>query len=65
MPFEALYGQPPDLSALYAWGLPVLVHTTNGSKLHACACEAYWLGLNIDAKAHHIYWPGPGNITVE
>ena len=47
------------------WGLPVLVHTTDGSKLHARACKAHWLGLDIDAKAHHIYWPGPGNVTVK
>ena len=64
-PFKALYGRPPDLSALCAWGLPVLVHTTNGSKLHARAREACWLGLDIDAKVHHVYWPGTGNVTIE
>jgi hypothetical protein len=64
-PFEALYGRPPDLSALRTWGLPVLVHSTGGSKLHARAHEARWLGLDVDAKAHRVYWPGPGNVTVE
>jgi transposase InsO family protein len=64
-PFEALYGRPPDLSALRTWGIPVLVHSTDGSKLHARAREARWLGLDVDTKAHRVYWPGPGNVTVE
>ena len=33
--------------------------------MHARAREARWLGLDVDAKAHHVYWPGPGNVTVE
>src|SRR6266403_3149283 len=53
------------MSALRIWGCPVWVHYANGSKLGVCACKACWLGLNIDAKAHHVYWPGPGNVTVE
>ena len=65
MPFEALYGRPLDLSALRTWGFPVLVHSTDGSKLHARAREARWLGLDVDAKAHRVYWPGLGNVTVE
>jgi len=64
-PFKALYSRPPDLSALCMWGLPILVHSTNGSKLHAHACEAHWLRLDVDTKAHHVYWPGLGNVTVE
>ena len=64
-PFEALYGRPPDLSALRSWGAHVLVHNANGSKLNVRAREARWLGLDVDAKAHRIYWPGMGNVTVE
>jgi transposase InsO family protein len=64
-PFEALYGRPPDLSALRSWGLPVLMHSTDVSKLHPRAREARWLGLDVDTKAHRVYWPGPGNVTVE
>ena len=26
---------------------------------------AHWLGLDVDAKAHHVFWPSAGNITVE
>jgi hypothetical protein len=51
-PFEALYGRPPDLSALRTWGTPVLVHNASGSKLNVHAREACWLGLDVDAKAH-------------
>src|SRR5258708_5238733 len=32
-PFEALYSQPLDLSALHTWGFPMLVHSPDGSKL--------------------------------
>lgn len=64
-PFEALYGRPPDLSALRTWGTPVLVHNSGGSKLNVRAREARWLGLDVDAKAHRVFWPGMGNVTVE
>lgn len=39
-PYEALYGRPPDLSALQMWGIPILVHSTDRLKLQPCACEA-------------------------
>ena len=64
-PFEALYSQPPDLSALRTWGTPVLVHNASRSKLNVHAREARWLGLDVDAKAHQVFWPGMGNVTVE
>jgi hypothetical protein len=64
-PFEALYGRPPDLSALRIWGSTVLVHDASGSKLNPRAREARWLGLDVDAKAHRVYWPKMGNVTVE
>ncbi len=64
-PFEALYSRPPDLSALCTWGFPVLVHSPDGSKLDVCAQEARWLGFDVDVKAHRVFWPGPGNVTVE
>jgi len=64
-PFEALYGQPPDLSTLRCWGCTVLVHDANGSKLNVCTHEGRWLGFDVDAQAHRVFWPGPGNVTVE
>jgi len=64
-PFKALYGHKPDFSALRTWGTPVLVHNSKSLKLNVRTREARWLGLDIDMKAHHVYWPGPGNVTVE
>ncbi len=34
MPFEALFGTPPDLSGLRLWGCPVWVHDASGVKLN-------------------------------
>jgi hypothetical protein len=64
-PFEALYGRPPDLSALRTWGTHVLVHNASGSKLNVRTRGAHWIGLDVDAKAHRVFWPGMGNVTVE
>jgi hypothetical protein len=40
MPFEALYGRPPDLSALRTWGTHILVHNPSSLKLNVRAREA-------------------------
>jgi hypothetical protein len=64
-PFAALYGRPPDLSGLRIWGCPVLMHDAGGSKLEPRAQEARWLGFDVETRAHRVYWPGPGNVTVE
>jgi hypothetical protein len=64
-PFEALYGQPPDLQSLRTWGCKVWVHSPGGSKLDPRAKEARWLGVDVDARAHRIYWPGSGKVSVE
>ena len=65
MPYKALYGQPPDLSALRTLGIPVLVHSIDQSKLHLCTREAQWLSLDTDTRAHRVYWPGPRNVTIK
>ena len=44
-PYQALFGRPPDLSALQPWGTTVWVHDANGMKLDARAREGRWLGL--------------------
>jgi hypothetical protein len=41
------------------------VHNTSGSKLNVRAHEARWIGLDVDAKAHRVFWPGMGNVTIE
>ena len=65
MPFEALYGRPLDLSGLHIWGCHVWVHDSDGSKLDVHTCKARWLGFNVDARVHCVFWPGLGNVTVE
>ena len=65
MPFEVLYGRPPDLLALQMWGTTVWVHHADGSKLDVCMQTAHWLRLDVDTKAHCIFWPSAGNVTVE
>ena len=64
-PFEALYGQPPDLSTFRVRGCPVWVHSVDRSKLDPRAREAHWLGPDIDARAHRIFWPVSGTVSVE
>jgi len=65
MPFEVLFGSPPNLSGLRRWGCNVWVHNNSGSKLDARACEGRWLGFDIDSQAHRVYWPKPGTVTIE
>ena len=64
-PFEALYGTTPDLSDVQPWGCKVWVHDDNGSKLDARAREGRWLGFDIDARAHRVFWPNSGTVSVE
>jgi transposase InsO family protein len=64
-PFEALYGRPPNLSTLRIWGSPVWVHNATRSKFDARAREARWIGPDVNAKAHCIFWPRLGNVTVK
>jgi hypothetical protein len=64
-PFEALYGTTPDLSEVQPWGCKVWVHDDNGSKLDIHAREGWWLGFDIDAQAHRVFWPNSGTISVE
>ena len=43
----------------------MLVHSAGRSKLDVRAREACWLGLDADTKAHRVYWPRTGNVTVK
>ena len=49
MPFEALFGTPPDLLVTHLWSCKVWVHDDTGSKLDACACKGRWLGFKVDS----------------
>ena len=65
MPFEVLFGTPPDLSVTHLWGCKAWVHNNTGSKLDACAHEGRWLGFNVDSRAHRVYWPHSMTVNVE
>ena len=65
MPFKALYGQPPDLLALRTWGTTIWVHYVDSSKLDICTQTVCWLGPDVNVKAHHVFWPSTGNVTVK
>ena len=64
-PYEELFGTPPDLSGLRLWGCNAWVHDDSGTKLDAHAREGHWLGFNVDARAHRIYWPSMGTMSME
>ena len=63
--FEVLYGQPPDLQSLRIWGCQVWVHSPGRSKLDPRAKEVRWLGVDVDARTHCIFWPAFGKVSVE
>jgi len=64
-PFEALLGRPLDLSGLRVWGCHVWVHDLDVLKLDVRAREVRWLSFDVDVRVHCVFWPGPGNVTVE
>ena len=45
-------------AARYGYTVPV-----DQSWIHAQ--KAKWLGVDVDARTHHIYWPGSGKVSVE
>ena len=64
-PYKALYGIPPDLSQVRLWGCQVWVHNDDGPKLDVHAREGWWFGFDVDAKAHRVFWPQAGSVSVE
>jgi len=54
-PYEALHGEPPDLSGLWRWGRTVLTHHKPKDKLSSRAREGHWIGFDTDSHAHRIY----------
>ena len=65
MPFEVLFGTPPNLSVAHLWGCKIWVHDDTRSKLNACTCKGRWLGFDIDSQAHRVYWPQSTIISVK
>src|SRR5712671_1311868 len=65
MPYEALHGEPPDLSGLWRWGRTVLMHHKPKDKLSSWAREGHWIGFDTNSHAHRIYWLSTHTVTVE
>ena len=55
----------PDLSDVQLWGCKAWVHDNKQSKLDTRAREGQWLGFDVDTRAHRIYWPNSGTVSVE
>ncbi|KIM60858.1 hypothetical protein SCLCIDRAFT_123149 [Scleroderma citrinum Foug A] len=56
MPFEAVYGKPPNLAGLPVWGARIWVHDVDASKI-GTRCESN--------RGHRVYWPDKRSVTVE
>jgi len=64
-PFEALYRTPPDLSEARLWGCKAWVHNDTGSKLSVRTREGWWIGFDLNSRAHRIYWPKSNSVSVK
>jgi hypothetical protein len=65
-PFEAVFGQKPDLWDVCEWGEKVWVHIEKGNKLGGCVCKGCWVGIdNRTTNGFRIYWPDTRTVTVE
>lgn len=64
-PFEALFGEKPNVAHLHPWGCEVRVHTPGRSKLGSRAAIGRWVGFDEESDAHRIYWPDRRIVTVE
>jgi hypothetical protein len=64
-PFEVLFRTPPDLLVAHLWGCKVWVHDDTGSKLDAHMHKGWWLGFDVNSRAHRIYWPQSTTVNVE
>ncbi len=65
MPWQVLYGTPPNLSGLKHFGEKIWVHDPDGSKLDLCAHEGRWIGFNIELCGHHMYWSSSRSVSVK
>ena len=64
-PFEAVFGQKPNLKGVREWGEKVYVQIEGGTKLGGRVWEGHWLGMDEESKGTRIYWPDSKSVTVE
>ncbi|THH00660.1 hypothetical protein EW145_g7048 [Phellinidium pouzarii] len=64
-PYEARFGQIPDLSDIYQFGQPCVVHLETAPKLGDRGTMCRWLGPDEKSNGHRIYHPTQHKISIE
>jgi hypothetical protein len=65
-PFEAVFGQKPDLWDVCEWGEKVWVCVEKGNKLRGRVRKGRWVGIDDrTTNGFWIYWPDTRTVTVE
>ena len=64
-PFEAAFGNKPDLKSVREWGEKVFVRIEGGTKLGGRVCEGRWLGIDNESKGARVYWLDTKMVTIK
>jgi hypothetical protein len=65
-PYEAAFGEKPNLGDVREWGEKVYMRLEKkGLKLGGRVCEGRWLGVDEQSKGVQIYWLDTKSVTVE
>ena len=64
-PFEARYGEVPDLSKAVPFGTRAWVKIADTGKLNTHACFGYFVGFNMTSIGYNIYFPDKKQVRVE
>ncbi|THG96722.1 hypothetical protein EW145_g7731, partial [Phellinidium pouzarii] len=64
-PYEARFGQIPDLSDIYQFGQPCVVRLETAPKLGDRGTMCRWLGPDEKSNGHRIYHPTQHKISIE
>ncbi|KAJ7362277.1 hypothetical protein DFH08DRAFT_799328 [Mycena albidolilacea] len=64
-PCERAMGDKPNLSQVRRFGANIWVKLEHASKIDLQAKPCRWVGIDVHAKSHRIYWPEKRTVTVE
>lgn len=64
-PYEAAFGQKPNLKNVCKWGEKVWVRVEGEDKLGGKLHEGRWMGVDEQSKGVRIYWPDKMTVGVE
>ena len=64
-PYEAAFGQKPNLKNVCKWGEKVWVRVEGENKLGGQLHEGRWMGVDEQSKGVRIYWPDKMTVGVE